>query len=105
MITVLINDDGELRGELRIEQIAAKDYSIQFAADSGAGWVDLKQRVLYDFDAEKYNILALVSEALNLLDLKDMEMTDASRPGRLARRELGAGEALLGEADDPVRHH
>lgn len=105
MITVLIDDDGELRGEMRIEQIAAKEYSVQYAADSGAGWVDLKQRVLYGFDAEKYNVLALVSEALNILDLKDMVMTDASRPGRMARGQLGAGQTIPGEEDDPVDHH
>jgi hypothetical protein len=105
MISVVIQDEDGLLGEMRIEQIGPQEYSIQYAADSGAGWVDAKQRVLYGFEAEKYNVLALVSEALNVLDLADMVMTDASRSGHLARRQLGAGETLLDEANDPVRHH
>jgi len=110
MITVLVEEDGEQVGEMRIECLAlhangTADYSIEFAADSGGGWVDLKSRVLYGFKHTKYNRLALVSEALNLLNLQDMEMTDAGHSGCVARGEREAGRSLPREADDPVDHN
>ena len=111
MIHVLVTDEGGVKGEMRIERVSPSsapgldDYSVEFAADSGAGWVDAKRRMLYGFNTKKYNVLALVSEALNVLEFKDMEMTDADHPGHMARGQLGIGQALSREADDPERDH
>jgi hypothetical protein len=111
VIHVLVKDGDEVLGEMRIECLTpfsthgVNDYSVVFAADSGGGIVDLKRRVLYGFNTRKYNSLALVSQALNLLDLQDMEMTDEDRPGRMAWGQRGAGQALPREATNPVRDH
>ncbi len=113
MIHVVIQEGGKVLGELRIECLTpfsthgVDDYSIEFAADNGGGWVDLRRRVLYGFKATKYNALALVSEALNLLELNEMEYDVApdTGPGRMARQKRGARPALPREAQNPERHH
>ena len=111
MIRVLIQEDGKPLAELEIEQLdggspSSSDFSVRFASDNGGGVVDLRQRVLYGFNLAKYNVLALVSEALNLLELNEMEWDVApGDPANLARAERRTRPALSREADDQVRHH
>lgn len=112
MIQVTITDAGKVLGELRIENLTGVstdgvfDFSVEFAADNGGDIVDLRRRVLYGFNLGKYNALALVSEALNLLELKEMEWDVApDRPADMARKERGAGRSLPRQALDQVRHY
>lgn len=90
MIEVLVTDEhGEL-GKLRIEQTAihrdgTADYSIQFAVDR-LGAVGLHQRAVYRFPCNQMNVLALLRQALNTLDEKELRLEPEPRTSNMARR-------------------
>jgi hypothetical protein len=75
------------------------NYSIQFAVDTAEG-VAIYQRHIESFPRKKYNTLALLRQALQTLEEKELTLDgdpdlprpsgDAGLPGYLARRLRGA---------------
>lgn len=107
MIEVFIVKDGEPLGHIEIErgkqnfaELNGADYSeytIRFEVDRGSA-VGIHSRTIYGFPRNKLNVFALVRQALNTLDHKELELEpgydpdspEASVPQDLARQIRGA---------------
>lgn len=79
------------------------DYSVQFAVER-CGAVGLHQRVIRHFPRTKYNALALLLQALNTLDPKELELEDGTDSSDLARRQRGTLPEIQG-GQGPLYHH
>ena len=91
MIEVIISDeDGEL-GRITLERLtdhadSSSDYSVRFAVER-IGAVGLHQRSLYNFPRLRYNVLALLLQALQTLDKNELELEDGISASDMARRQ------------------
>jgi hypothetical protein len=93
MIEVIIRDKGseiEL-GRIEIENISAgldhANYSVRFAVERVKG-VGIHQRGILNFPRKKYNVLALLLQALNTLDPSDLELDGNIGEGLPRRKKL-----------------
>lgn len=88
MIEVTIKDDyGEL-GRIRIDHIDGTelaDYTVEFAIDRHRA-VGLHARSIRSFPRTKYNALALLKQALETLDPRELELERGTSASDLARR-------------------
>lgn len=94
MIEIVISDEqGEL-GKIRIEKVeihsdTTADYSIQFAVNR-IGAVGLHRRSIRHFPRLQYNVLALVRQALETLDPKELRLEPDASSSDMARRQRRA---------------
>ena len=105
MITVQVKIGSWEMAHIRIENLNDStdpeigNYSIQFAVDTAEG-VAVYQRHIEQFPRKKFNTLALLRQALQTLEEKELSLDgdpdaprtprDAGLPGHLARRLRGA---------------
>lgn len=73
-------------------------YSIKFATDR-CGAVGLHKRSLYAFPRLKYNVLALLLQALNTLEPDELELRHGTNSSDLGRRFRGIGKKVQGWKD------
>lgn len=72
------------------------DYTVRYAIDRGDGTMGAHSRVIYGFPRKYYNSLALVLQALNALNEKDLKLErefdpdEATVPADMARRLYGS---------------
>lgn len=91
----LTSRDGKLElGRIRIEnqevhEDGTADYSVQFAVDR-VGAVGLHQRSIRHFPRDKYNVLALLRQALETLDPKELKLEPGTTSSDMAREKRGA---------------
>lgn len=105
MIEVFIVHDGEPLGHIEIKNVTPADkptwdefadYTVRYGVDRGTA-VGVHSRVLYGFPRKYYNVFALVLQALNSLDEKelklerdyDIDSPEAAVSSDLARRLSG----------------
>lgn len=69
------------------------DYSIRIAADR-VGAVGIIQRGVYGFPRLRYNVLALLLQALKTLDEDELRLEDEVGPSDMAREQRRVGSAL-----------
>lgn len=81
----------------------AGDYSVRFAVER-VGAVGLHQRQIIGFPRLKYNVLALVKQALETLEPSELELEDGVSPPDMARRQHRPLSALQAWASS-LRHH
>lgn len=79
------------------------NYSIKFKVNKKSG-VGLHQRGIFGFPSKKYNVLALLLQALNTLQEKELRHGEGSSAD-LARSERGARAALPYEEADSEHYH
>lgn len=80
------------------------DYVAEFAVERYAA-VGLHRRVIRNFPRLRYNVLALVRQALETLEPRELELERNVSPSDLARRQSGTRTALSQEAWHPERDH
>lgn len=80
------SEDENQLAEIRIRktithdnEIDSADYSIKYAVERGMA-VGIHRRNIYGFPRKKYNALALVLQALNTLEPKELELEDDFDP-------------------------
>lgn len=79
MIEVLIThrESGAELGRIHIENVSEDgefgDYSIQFGVEKIAS-IGLHQRAIMNFPRKRYNVLALLRQALETLEPRDLEL-------------------------------
>ena len=97
MIEVIIRHKGadvEL-GRIEIENVSDSagemgHYSVRFAVER-IGRVGLHQRGILDFPRTKYNVLALLLQALNTLVPEDLELDGEPTPDKMSLLGLPKG--------------
>lgn len=77
-------------GRIRIESTSPPeselaDYSIRFAVERGSG-VGIHQRGIYDFPRTKFNVFALLRQALGTLEESELELTHEAHTSNMAGR-------------------
>ncbi len=102
------SSDGEL-ARIEIENAGGNlyegEYIVRFAVSRGKEWVGLHNRSFGAFPRTQYNVLALLMQALNTLDPKELELESDVDPSDLEREVRRALPALSGKADGANRHH
>lgn len=79
MIEVSIKSDGRSLGTIKIENVSENpdaefaDYSIRFGVNKNQA-SGVHQRAIYNFPRTRYNVLALVLQALNTLEPEFLEL-------------------------------
>lgn len=97
MIEVLItNDYGEL-ARMRISNLDGDvdeaSYSVEFAVNR-VGDTALFQRGIFRFPRNKFNVLALLKQALETLDEGELKLDGTISPSDMERRQRGALRSL-----------
>lgn len=106
MIEVDIKLNGELLGHIKIVNMTKKvtefaDYKIEFRVERGTA-IGAHRRMIYGFPRKYYNVFALVLQALNTLNEKDLKLErdfdpdEATVPADVARRLGRAVQAIQG---------
>ena len=106
MIDVIImhRESNTELGRIIIENVSTQEdeaegsYSVRFAVDR-CGAVGVHQRGISHFPRLRYNVLALLLQALNTLDESELKLTDGTRSSNLARRFRGIGSAIQSWTD------
>ena len=99
-VTLTLNNKTEL-GRIKIINLLEErdddlsDYSVQFAVER-CGAVGLHQRAIHDFPRTKYNVLALLFQALKTLDESELKLEDGVDSSDLARRQRSLGREVQG---------
>lgn len=77
MIEVIINKNGEQIGYIEIANLTSLgptgDYAVKYAVERGSA-VGVHTRWINNFPRKKYNVFALVLQALNTLTEKELEL-------------------------------
>jgi hypothetical protein len=109
MIEVYICKDGEPLAQIEIKNTGLvhvgdlADYTVRFGVDRGSA-VGVHSRTMYGFPRKHLNVLALVRQALNTLDEKELSLEpgydpdapEASLSSSLARGLSGTVQAIQG---------
>jgi len=86
---------------LGYEKDDTAEYSIKYAVERGMA-VGIHKRIIYGFPRKRYNVLALLLQALNTLEPKELELEDDFDPDEapvstdMARRLRRALRSLQG---------
>lgn len=78
MIHVTIKSGDDLLGEIEITKVTEEvsefaDYRIKYVVNRGSAMA-MHQRVIYGFPRKYYNVFAIVLQALNALNEKDLKL-------------------------------
>lgn len=91
-------ETGTVLGKITIENVSGDDthadYSVKFAADR-LGAIGLQRRAVYAFPRTKYNVLALLLQALNTLEPPELELEDGVSSSNLANSFRNRGSLAL----------
>jgi hypothetical protein len=71
---------------IQMNQDGTADYSIQFGVDRHSA-VGVHRRAIWGFPREKYNVFALLLQALNTLEPPELELD--TKPVELKKKRLG----------------
>ena len=79
MIEVFVKKDGQQIARIQIENITNKedlkdgfgDYEVKFAVERGNA-VSMHRRLIFGFPRKRYNVLALVRQALHTLEEREL---------------------------------
>ena len=100
MIEVIIRHKGSKTelGRIEIENTELGDtelgtYAVRFAVDRIAE-VGLHNRAIHNFPRLKFNVLALLRQALATLEEEELKLPDETSASDLARQVRGIGKAL-----------
>lgn len=106
MIEVTITAKGgnlEL-ARIRIENVGGNEefgnYSVHFAVNRAMTAVGLHQRGFDNFPRTRYNVLALLRQALNTLDEKELELEDGVGSADMEREQTVKLPELGGAIDE-----
>lgn len=101
MIEVRIEKkDQHLIAKIEIENLADSDdpelgnYTIRIGVDNAQGDSAVYQRHIEAFPRTKYNVLALLLQALNTLTPEELQLADSTDTSDLARRQRRTLPAL-----------
>lgn len=96
MIEVVIRhkESGGEIGRIEIENVSGPgevaDYAVKFGVDRITS-VGLHKRPILGFPRTKYNVLALVLQALNTLDPRELELDHDAPASDLSRKAIKVG--------------
>jgi hypothetical protein len=114
MIEVIILKNGEPLATVEIKNVqvhsdGTADYRVLFAVERGSA-VGIHRRPIFRFPRKRLNALALLRQALNTLDEKELELERDFNPDEttvstdLARRLRGAMREIQREVSRLHRH-